>query len=211
MKIIHRVAATLFLSVCLLTLGMAARAGDDFHEPVMVSIPGKNYALGKYEVTQAEWEAVMGNNPSKLKGANLPVERVSWNDVQDYLKRLNQKTGKNFRLPAEAEWDYACHGGSQTQYCGGNDADAVAWHNGNSGGKPHPAGRKQANGYGLYDMSGNVWEWTENCWEGDCAKRVLRGGGWYSIPQEVRSVIRDWEAASKGSFLIGFRLARTLP
>lgn len=208
MKIICRAITTLLLC---LTSGMAAHADGDFREPVILSIPGKNYALGKHEVTQAEWEAVMGSNPSKLKAANLPVERVSWNDVQDYLKRLNQKTGKRFRLPTEAEWEYACYGGRQTKYCGGDDADAVAWHNGNSGGKPHPVGEKQANGYGLYDMSGNVWEWTADCWEGDCTKHALRGGGWYSVPQEVQSSIRDWEAASKGSFLIGFRLARTLP
>ena len=185
-----------------------------FHAQEMISIPGKNYEMGKYEVTQGEWEAVMEDNPSKFKGANLPVERVSWNDVQNYLKRLNQKTGKNYRLPTEAEWEYACYGGSQSSnslYCGGNDLDAVAWHNGNSGGKTHPVGQKQANGYVLYDMSGNVWEWMEDCWEGNCAKHALRGASWSYFPQGMRASFRDGDSSANQYSNGGFRLARTLP
>ena len=185
--------------------------------PVMIAIPGRNYEMGKYEVTQAEWEAVMGSNPSHFKGANLPVEQVSWNDVQEYLTKLNQKTGRQYRLPTEAEWEYACYGGSRTDYCGSNDIDAVAWYEGNSGGGlfssgyTHPVGQLQANGYGLYDMSGNIWEWTSDCWEGNCTNRVLRGGSWYFIPFYVRAAYRLRHDTSFRDYFFGFRLARTLP
>ena len=177
----------------------------------MVAIPGKNYEIGKYEVTQAEWEAVMGSNPSYFKGANLPVEQVSWDDVQEYLTKLNQKTGKQYRLPTEAEWEYVCYGGSQTEYCGSNDINAVAWHKENSGNQTHLAGQKQANGYGLYDISCNVWEWMEECWEGNCALRVLRGGSWFNRPQNARAANRDRYVTTVRDSTIGFRLARTLP
>ena len=178
--------------------------------PEMVEIPGKNYALGKYEVTQAEWETVMGNNPSNFKGANLPVEQVSWNDVQDYIKRLNQKTGKSYRLPTEAEWAYACYGGSQTEYCGSNDVNAVAWYGGNSGNQTHAVGQKQANGYGLYDMSGNVYEWMDDCYAGKCnVGRQLRGGSWGN--DGVRAANRGGDGTAIRSQFIGFRLVRALP
>lgn len=178
--------------------------------PVMVAI-GKNYAIGKYEVTQTEWQAVMGNNPSRFVSANRPVERVSWNDIQTFLQKLNQKTGKSYRLPTEAEWEYACYGGSQSEYCGGNDIDAVAWYSDNSGEHTHPVGQKRANGYGLYDMSGNVWEWMSDCWEGDCAKRVLRGGSWSELAQYVRAAYRfNYAPTFRNNFFNGFRLARTL-
>ncbi len=182
-----------------------------FNAPKMIAIPGKNYEMGKYEVTQAEWEAVMGNKPSKFKGANLPVEQVSWNDIQEYLAKLNQKTGKQYRLPTEAEWIYACYGGSQTEYCGSNDINAVAWHDGNSGNQTHPAGQKQANGYGLYDMSGNAWEWMEDCREGDCSLRMLRGGSWVNDLKFVRAMSRSWDFTTGRNNNFGFRLARTLP
>ena len=181
--------------------------------PAMIAIPGKNYEIGKYEVTQKEWQAVMGNNPSGFSscGGNCPVEQVSWNDIQEYLTKLNQKTGKQYRLPSEAEWEYACYGGSQSEYCGGGNIDAVAWYVGNSGGKTHPVGQKQANGYGLYDMSGNVFEWMEECWEGDCTKRVLRGGSWYVSAQYVRAARRGRGEPAERYSSFGFRLARTLP
>ena len=211
MKIIHRVVATL-LSMLLLTLCITAHADGDFHEPEMVSIPGKNYALGKYEVTQAEWEAVMGNNPSHFKGANLPVEQVSWNNIQEYLKKLNQKTGKQYRLPKESEWEYACYGGSKAEkYCGGNDINAVAWYGDNSDNRTHPVGQKQANGYGLYDMSGNVWERMEDCLAENCAQHVVRGGSWNDEPRGVRMTTRYEDVATDRDDDDGFRLARTLP
>ena len=181
--------------------------------PEMIAIPGKDYALGKYEVTQAEWQAVMGNNPSHFSscGDNCPVENVSWNDVHEFIQKLNQKTGRQYRLPIGSEWEYACYGGSQTEYCGGNDINAVAWYHGNSGGQTHPVGQKQANGYGLYDMSGNVWEWMENKYDSEHDWRVVRGGSWFNTPQFVRAAARsEGDATDRGNDY-GFRLARTLP
>jgi len=183
------------------------------NEPAMVSIPGKNYEIGKYEVTQGEWRAVMGNNPSYFSncGDTCPVEKVSWNDAQEFIKKLNAKTGKQYRLPTETEWEYACYGGSKTEYCGGNNLDAVAWYNKNSNNKTHPAGQKQANGYGLYDMSGNVWEWTNDCHSGNCEERVVRGGSWSLYPKVARAASRSRIVSTGRNFNFGFRLARTLP
>ena len=179
----------------------------------MVRIPGKNYEMGKTEVTQGQWKAVMGENPSFFDkcGDNCPVERVSWDDAQKYIQKLNAKTGKQYRLPSEDEWEYACHGDSQSEYCGGGNVDAVAWYEDNSKEKTHAVGFKQANGYGLYDMSGNVWEWVENCYDGDCAKRVVRGGSWKYIPQFARAAFRFRFDSADRLDDSGFRLARTLP
>jgi len=162
------------------------------HTPQMIVIPGKHYEIGKYEVTQAEWRALMNNNPSKFtdNGDNSPVEMVSWNDVQEYIQKLNAKTGRKYRLPSEVEWEYACLGGNHTEYCGSNDIDSVAWHKGNSNNSPHPSGQKQANSFGIYDMSGNVWEWMSDCWEGDCTNRTLRGGSWLNEKRLVRAEFR---------------------
>ncbi|MDP2279759.1 MAG: SUMF1/EgtB/PvdO family nonheme iron enzyme, partial [Nitrospirota bacterium] len=138
-----------------------------------------DYYIGKYEVTQGQWKAIMGNNPSHFKdcGDNCPVEQVSWNDVQEFIQKLNEKNnppsppftkgGKGgFRLPTEAEWEYAARsGGKSERYSGGNDIDSVAWYNKNSGGKTHPVGTKQPNGLGIYDMSGNVWEWVNDWYD----------------------------------------------
>lgn len=120
----------------------------------------KGYYIGQTEVTQALWKAVMGKNPSKFKGDNLPVENVSWNDCQDFIARLSDMVGQRFRLPTEAEWEYAARGGSKsrgTKYSGAYSLDNCAWHEGNSGGKTHPVATKQANELGIYDMSGNVF------------------------------------------------------
>ncbi|MDD5300178.1 MAG: SUMF1/EgtB/PvdO family nonheme iron enzyme [Gallionella sp.] len=176
--------------------------------PEMVILP-KSFAMGKYEVTQSQWKAIMGNNPSKFSncGDTCPVENVSWNDAQEFIQKLNTKTGKQYRLPTEAEWEYACYGGSQSEYCGGNNLDAVGW----AGSRTHPAGQKQANGYGLYDMSGNVWEWASDCWEGDCAKRVLRGASWGGLSPGGRAAARNWSGPADRFNYGGFRLVRTLP
>ena len=181
--------------------------------PAMVHIPGKNYEIGKFEVTQGEWTAVMGSNPSNFTrcGDRCPVEQVSWDDIQIFLQKINAKTGKQYRLPTEAEWEYACSGGSQNEYCGGNDLNTVAWTDGNSNQQTHPVGQKQANGYGLYDMSGNVWEWMDDCWEGECAEHVRRGGSWVSLPQFARASYRSRVGSAVQDNDIGFRLARTLP
>ncbi|HTN94122.1 MAG TPA: formylglycine-generating enzyme family protein [Gallionella sp.] len=181
--------------------------------PSMVPVPGRNYEIGKYEVTQAEWRSVMGDNPSKFAdcGDNCPVEKVSWDDTQHYLQKLNALTGRNYRLPTEAEWEYACYGGVKSEYCGGEDVDAVAWTDSKGNQQTHPVGLKQANGYGLYDMSGNVMEWTDGCWEGNCAQRVFRGGSWLNDPQDARVPYRIWFITSIRNGSGGFRLARTIP
>ena len=175
----------------------------------MVRLPS-GIAMGKYEVTQAQWRAVMGNNPSNFAncGDNCPVEQVSWEDVQQFIQRLNSQTGKRYRLPSEDEWFAACQAGYGHEYCGSNSVDAVAWYGGNSGNRTHPVGQKQPNAWGLYDMSGNVREWTSSCDEGDCSRRVLRGGFWYVRPADVRSAYRYWNAPSNRDGFLGFRLAQ---
>ncbi len=181
--------------------------------PAMVPVPGKSYEIGKYEVTQAEWRSVMGNNPSKFGGCgdNCPVEKVSWDDAQAFIQKLNAQTGKLYRLPTEAEWEYACYGGTQSELCGGNDADAVAWIDSNAKEQTHSVGQKQANGYGLYDMSGNVMEWTDDCWEGNCTQRVVRGGSWNSDARSVSASYRIRFVTLIRNSSGGFRLVRTVP
>jgi len=181
---------------------------------VMIRIPGKSYEMGKYDVTQAQWRAVMGNNPSSFSncGDNCPVEQVSWNDVQEFLQKLNAKTGKQYRLPIEEEWEYACYGGNKTEYCGSNDLDSVAWYDKNSNNTTHPVGQKQANGYGLYDMSGNVWQWMQNKYDNEHDWRALRGGSWYiRYTDLLRASNRSSDGPANRHLNFGFRLARTLP
>jgi formylglycine-generating enzyme required for sulfatase activity len=197
------------------------RSSDEDQHQVCI----KGFEMGRYEVTQRQWQAVMGSNPSRFSGcADCPVEQVSWNDVQDYLRKLNQQTGKKYRLPTEAEWEYACRGGVAGQtYCGGDSLDRLAWYTGNSGDKTHPVGQKAANGFGLYDMSGNVWEWTCSAYDKDYggAEKVctnnstggplaVRGGGWSLRPAWVRSAGRGWDTPAGRNDVAGFRLARSL-
>ena len=160
------------------------------------------------------------NNPLNFKGGdNLPVELVSWNDAQEFIKRLNEKTNKNYRLPTEAEWEYAARGGSQSRkykYSGSNNIDEVAWYKGNSGSRTHPVGMKKANELGIYDMSGNVWEWV-NGWYGKYSSspqtnpqgsyRVIRGGGWGSDAGNARVSHRSFTAPGDRYCALGFRLA----
>ena len=165
-----------------------------------------DYYIGKYEVTQALWQAVMGSNPSYFKGDDLPVEQVSWNDCQDFISKLNAMTGKRFRLPSEAEWEYAARGGKKSrgyQYSGSNTLGDVAWYEGNSGSKPHAVGTKQPNELGIYDMTGNVYEWCQD-WYGSYSSspqtnpigavsgssRVDRGGSWFFTAKHCRSSYR---------------------
>jgi formylglycine-generating enzyme required for sulfatase activity len=180
------------------------------------------------EVTQAQWKAVMGSNPSNFKRDNLPVESISWNDCQEFIKKLNQMDpGKGYRLPSEAEWEYACRAGTTTRFCSGNsesDLARVGWYSGNSGSKTHPVGTKESNAWGLYDMHGNVWEWCEDwfhdsykgapsdgsAWEsGGGQYRVLRGGSWSGRLLYCRSAIRDGAPPDKRGDGNGLRLMRS--
>jgi formylglycine-generating enzyme required for sulfatase activity len=187
------------------------------------------FAIGKYEVTQAQWLAVMGHNPSSVKGDDLPVESVSWNDVQAFIQKLNARTGKHYRLPTEAEWEYAARAGSGALYFFGNDPaqlDRYAWFAANAGGGTHPVGQKQPNRFGLYDVYGNVWEWVQDCYRRSYAgapangtaisgakscDRVDRGGAFVSSPGNLRSANRDWGQPNYRLNNLGFRLARSLP
>ena len=190
---------------------------EDTYRPAMVKIapgkllttPVKAFWMGATEVTQSQWLAVMGTNPSYFQGDNLPVGNVSWSDIQEYIAKLNKITGKKYRLPTGSEWEYACYGGGITEFCGSNDIDEVAWYDENSNNLPHPVGMKHGNGYGLYDMSGNVAEWTNECWERDCVHIVLRGGSQFSQHQQARADKRIRANVSAREIEYGFRLAMT--
>lgn len=182
------------------------KSGETFRDctdcPEMVVIP-EGSAIGR--------SFAMGNNPSYFSncGADCPVEQVSWNDAKEFIRRLNSKTGKQYRLPSEAEWEYACRAGGQQEYCGSDSVDSVAWYGLNSGRTTHPVARKQPNAFGLYDMLGNVAEWVEDCYNGYC---VLRGFSWYNFKHEDTRADRrfDNEPAYR-DMAYGFRLARMLP
>jgi len=171
----------------------------------------KSFYIGKYEVTQAQWKTVMGgNNPSYFKGESLPVENVSWNNAQEFIARLNAATGRAYRLPTQAEWEYAFRGGSKSQnyeYSGSNSEDNVAWYCENSDQKTHPVGTKQPNELGIYDMSGNVWEWCEEWSDSSQTTRILRGGSWVGSAVLCRSANRRGAAPGTRSFNVGFRVA----
>jgi formylglycine-generating enzyme required for sulfatase activity len=204
-----------------------------FDETIRGKIPArkvsisKPFYLGKYEVTQEQWYAVMGNNPAEFKGWKNPVEKVSWNDVQMFIQRLNAKEGTNkYRLPTEAEWEYAARAGTKSMYSFGDDlgqAGQYAWYKDNSGVRTHPVGQKQPNPWGLYDMHGNVWEWVQD-WYGNYPRsavtdpvgpsggdrRVLRGGSWGYAGHYLRSARRGSDVPDGrryGSY--GFRLTRS--
>ncbi|MDR1811565.1 MAG: formylglycine-generating enzyme family protein [Candidatus Fibromonas sp.] len=174
------------------------------------SVTVGDFSIGRYEVTQGLWKAVMGNNPSYFKGNdNLPVETVSWDDVQEFIWELNEKTKKNYRLPTLDEWEYAARGGTNSKgykYSGSNDIDDVAWYEKNSSNKTHIVGTKQANELGIYDMSGNVIEWTDNkIWT---SYRYLAGCDWEETSARYCRVFRHAVAeSSSGTKSFGFRLA----
>ena len=153
-------------------MGATSEQEDDAwpREKPVHSVTLSSYYIGKTEVTQALWQAVMGSNPSFYKGADRPVEYVSWNDCQEFIQKLNSLTGRNFRLPTEAEWEFACRGGNNScgyKYSGSNNLGSVAWYDENSGGQTHRVATKAPNELGIYDMSGNVWEWCSDWYGGD--------------------------------------------
>ena len=180
------------------------------------------FTIGETEVTQALWEAVMGSNPSYFKDPVLPVEQVSWDDCQTFLTKLNQLTGKTFRLPTEAEWEYAARGGNEStgyKYSGSNTIGNVAWYYDNGGSKTHAVGTKQANELGIYDMSGNVWEWCSDWYDsyGSSSQtnptgaasgsyRVLRGGSWNYNAMFCRVSLRSGYYPDYGNDGRGLRL-----
>ena len=181
-----------------------------------------SYYIGETEVTQGLWKAVMGSNPSWFTGDNLPVEQVSWDDCQQFIDKLNSLTGKKFRLPTEAEWEFAARGGNKshhTQYSGSDNVDEVAWYENNSGNKTHPVKTKKANELGIYDMSGNVFERCQD-WYGDYSRksqknpagpksgtyRVSRGGCWYSLARHCRSSNRGSNTPDGRFYDLGLRL-----
>ncbi|GFO55402.1 hypothetical protein GMSM_24090 [Geomonas sp. Red276] len=204
------------------TMGDGSGDGDGDEKPVH-QVCLDPFHLGKFEVTQAQWHTVMGNNPSYFKqcGKNCPVESVSWNDIQSFLEKLNKRTGKRYRLPTEAEWEYAAGGGERhTTYPGsGTRPSELAWEMTNSGGKVHPAGLKKPNVFGIHDLSGNVAEWVQDFKDDYQAapqnapkgpesgrSRVLRGGSWLSPAGELRTSARSELNPSVKSSTIGFRV-----
>jgi formylglycine-generating enzyme required for sulfatase activity len=204
---------------------MMGCSADDFRcdgneKPVHQVRITKPFELGKYEVTQAQWQSVMGTNPSHFKGDTLPVETVSWNDTQEFLNRMNaRRDGFHYRLPTEAEWEYAARAGSTGAP---GELDAMAWYYDNSENKTHPVGLKQANAWGLFDMLGNVYEWVQD-WYGNYPNglttdpagpasgglRVVRGGSWdYVVAWDARVSTRDVADPSSGDNNVGFRVLR---
>ncbi len=208
-------------------MGPTSEQGSDAYDneyPVhQVTLP--DYCIGETEVTQGLWRAVMGNNPSRFSGSDqLPVEYVSWDDCQEFIKKLNQLTGENFRLPTEAEWEFAARGGNSSKgykYAGSNNIGDVAWYDGNSSSKTHAVGTKTPNELGLYDMSGNVWEWCQDWYNSYSSNsqtnptgpssgsyRVVRGGNWCSNAGDCRVSSRYNILPSYRGYLSGFRLAQ---
>ncbi|MBQ7743129.1 MAG: formylglycine-generating enzyme family protein [Bacteroidaceae bacterium] len=182
-----------------------------------------SYYIGQTEVTQELWEAVMGSNPSNWKGDRLPVEQVSWNDCQTFIAKLNELTGEKFRLPTEAEWEFAARGGNKSmhyQYSGSNDIDEVAWYSSNSDNKTHSVASKHPNELGIYDMSGNVWEWCQDWYGGYSSEaqtnptgptsgsyRVDRGGSWSNNAAGCRAATRLSGTPTFTGLTLGLRLA----
>ncbi|MFZ4520471.1 MAG: SUMF1/EgtB/PvdO family nonheme iron enzyme [Bacteroidales bacterium] len=205
------------------TFMMGSNDGGDDERPIH-KVTLYSFCIGKYPVTQKLWQLLMENNPSHFKGYQLPVDQVSWANTQEFIQKLNFITGKNYRLPTEAEWEYAARGGNQSRgytYSGSNIIDDVAWYNSNSGGETHHVGQKHANELGLYDMNGNVWEWCNDWYSKDYYAsspesnpqgladgyyRVNRGGSWYNYAQGCRASDRGHGTPVSRCAYLGFRL-----
>jgi formylglycine-generating enzyme required for sulfatase activity len=194
---------------------------DDDEKPLH-SVTVSSFRIGKYEVTQAQWKIIMGSNPSGFQGDNLPVENVNWSEAQEFISRLNAVTGKSYRLPTEAEWEYAARGGNLSRdykYSGSHNLYEVAWFADNSGSRTHPVGTKKANELGIHDMSGNVWEWCLD-WYGSYSAsaqqdpmgagsgfyRVNRGGSWTYSAGRCRVVYRSSDSPGNRYRGLGFRV-----
>ncbi len=227
---------------------MGSNTGDADEKPVH-NVNIKGFAIGETEVTKgqfaafvaasghdagnrcrvftgSEWEDAPGyswRNPGFSQTDSDPVACINWNDAQAYVRWVAQKTGKDYRLPSEAQWEYACRAGSIQSFCGSDNAESVAVYGRMGGDNTQPVGTKQANAWGLYDMSGNLWEWTQDCWNGNyqgapsdgsawttgtCRQRVLRGGSWSSYATSTRAALRGRDSTSSRDYYIGFRLAR---
>ena len=182
-----------------------------------------DYSIGKYEITQAQWRAVMGNNPSTFSGCDdCPVENISWQDASAFCKQLSRLTGKKYSLPTEAQWEYAARGGSKGKrqmYAGSDKIAEVSWYSANADKRTHEVGTKKPNELGIYDLSGNVWEWCSDWYGGytsaeqtnpqgasDRTTRVLRGGGWRDDAQNCRTAFRGNSAPTFNNSNIGFRV-----
>ena len=201
-------------------MGSSSRESFYGFETIHTVRLSREFYMGRTEVTQAQWVAVMGSNPSYFKNCdNCPVEQVSWEDVKDFIRKLNAKGEGVYRLPTEAEWEYAARAGTTGDYAG--NVDAMAWYSSNSGDKTHEVGTKEPNGWGLYDMHGNVWESVQD-WLGGYASgsvsdpggaasgslRMYRGGSWNNQAGHVRSAYRNADAPSVRSETRGFRVVR---
>jgi formylglycine-generating enzyme required for sulfatase activity len=207
------------------TMGSTAPSGGADEHPSHEVRLTRGFWLMEHEVTQAEWQAVMGSNPSSFSrcGGACPVEQVSWNDAQAFVAAMSLRDGVAYALPTEAQWEYAARGGASTEYAGSDDVDAVAWHGGNSGGALHAVCGKQRNGFGLCDMSGGVWEWVAD-WYGDYGGattdptglaagdgRVVRGGAWSHRDVQARVAVRNRLAPAFHDSFVGLRLLRPAP
>ena len=214
-------------------------AGRSYNEGPQHYVNVPEFFMGKYTVTQAQWQAVMGNNPSRFKGKNRPVENVSWNDATKFCQKLSKKTGRDYRLPSEAEWEYACRAGTTTPFYFGeaitpelvNYDSNYTYGNGPEGKyreETTNVGIFPPNSFGLYDMHGNVWEWCQDVWHsnydgapvdgsawvnrGNSTRRVRRGGSWFNNPRGCRSVLRSYSFFLDADFnYFGFRLVSVPP
>lgn len=203
---------------------MGETGGEPDEQPARRIVISQPFYLGKYEVTQAQWKQIMGNNPSKFVGDDLPVDSVSWKDVQTFIQRLNDAGDPFFyRLPTEAEWEYACRAGTTGKYAG--NLDAAAWYFDNAGGKTHPVGKKAPNAFGLHDMHGNVREWCQDWYDDFYYKkgptddptgptnglwRVIRGGSYLANSAACRSAVRYKLDPELKLDSVGFRIAASV-
>jgi formylglycine-generating enzyme required for sulfatase activity len=208
------------------TMGSTAEVDERPAHRVEITRP---FAIGKYEVTQAQWTAVMGSNPSQFSGTTFPVERVTWAEAQMFVERLSAMTGRSYRLPTEAEWEYACRAGEAGHFSFGNNERVLAryaWFDANSREQPHAVGQREPNAWGIHDMHGNVWEWCSD-WYAESyyassqaadpqgpatgTHRTLRGGSYGSIASGCRSANRFFFSTDERYLASGLRVVLELP